>query len=157
MVRIRVCKETEIPLLKEMTAEAFEGVAIDHGIEQLFGTINGHDWRWRKMRHVEEDFHRDRHGIYVAESDSGELIGYVSSWCDREAGLGHIPNVVVKAGHRHQGIGRLLLMRILDHFREQGLTHAKIETLVQNETGRSLYQSVGFREAARQIHFAMKL
>jgi ribosomal protein S18 acetylase RimI-like enzyme len=39
----------------------------------------------------------------------------------------------------------------------QGLTHAKIETLVQNDVGNALYTSLGFREVARQIHFAMKL
>ena len=45
----------------------------------------------------------------------------------------------------------------LDRFRAAGLTHAKIETLVQNEVGKGLYESLGFREVARQIHFAMEL
>jgi ribosomal-protein-alanine N-acetyltransferase len=109
------------------------------------------------MRHLDEDLVRDPRGIFVAEADDGTVLGYVSSWCDREAGIGHIPNLVVAAGHRGRGIGRRLLEHILDHFRVQGLTHAKIETLVQNDVGNALYTSLGFREVARQIHFAMKL
>jgi ribosomal protein S18 acetylase RimI-like enzyme len=37
------------------------------------------------------------------------------------------------------------------------LTHARIETLVQNGVGNHLYTSIGFREVARQIHFAIDL
>jgi ribosomal protein S18 acetylase RimI-like enzyme len=157
MFRIRPGRSEELNHLKEMTAEAFDGVSIDQGIEREFGIVSGHDWRWRKMRHLDEDLSRDPRGIFVAEADDGTVLGYVSSWCDREAAIGHIPNLVVAAGHRGQGIGRRLLEYILDHFRAQGLTHAKIETLVQNDVGNALYTSLGFREVARQIHFAMKL
>ena len=34
---------------------------------------------------------------------------------------------------------------------------AKIETLDQNPIGQKLYPSLGFREVARQIHYAMRL
>jgi hypothetical protein len=37
------------------------------------------------------------------------------------------------------------------------MTVAKIETLEQNPIGRHLYPALGFREVARQIHFAMDL
>ena len=45
----------------------------------------------------------------------------------------------------------------LQHFRDCGLTHAKIETLEQNATGQHLYTSLGFREVARQIHYVADL
>ena len=35
--------------------------------------------------------------------------------------------------------------------------HAKIDTVVQNAVGIGLYTDLGFREVARQVHFAMKL
>jgi hypothetical protein len=34
---------------------------------------------------------------------------------------------------------------------------AKIETLDQNPVGQALYPSLGFKEVARQIHYAMRL
>lgn len=157
MIRIRSYTPSDLPMLREMTAEAFDGVSIDQGIDREFGPINGHDWRWRKMRHVDDDARRDPNGILIALSEADEIIGYVSTWCDHEGGIGHIPNLVVAAGQRGQGIGRTLLEHALDRFRQAGLTHAKIETLVQNDVGKGLYESLGFREVARQIHFAMEL
>jgi ribosomal protein S18 acetylase RimI-like enzyme len=37
------------------------------------------------------------------------------------------------------------------------MTQARIETLVQNEAGKSLYPSLGFEEIARQVHYCMDL
>jgi len=56
-----------------------------------------------------------------------------------------------------QGIGTLLIRYALDHFRSLGLTHARIETLQQNEIGQSLYPQLGFQEVARQIHYCLRL
>ena len=46
-----------------------------------------------------------------------------------------------------------MIQRVLDRFRASGLSHAKIETLAQNDVGHHLYTSIGFREVARQVHF----
>lgn len=153
---IRAFHPDDLPELKRITVAAFDGVSIDQGIERLFGEINGHDWQWRKARHLDDDVARHRSGIFVAEVD-GRVAGCVTTWLDREAGIGHIPNIAIDAPHRVQGMGRRLLEHALQYFREQGLTHAKIETLVQNEVGQHLYTSVGFREVARQIHFVAEL
>ena len=153
---IRPFRVDDLPALKRITVEAFAGVSIDEGMEQLFGEVNGRDWRWRKARHWDDDAACDAGGIFVAEVD-GRVVGGVTTWLDREAGIGHIPNIAVDATHRGQGLGRRLLEHALQHFRDSGLTHAKIETLVQNEIGRHLYASLGFREVARQIHLAAEL
>ena len=44
------------------------------------------------------------------------------------------------------GIGRRLIDHALDSFRAEGMTHAKIETLVTNDVGHGLYTSMGFEE-----------
>ena len=71
--------------------------------------------------------------------------------------MGLIPNLAVDSRQRGRGIGRKLIEFALNNFRESGLTHAKIETLDQNEIGQGLYPSLGFREVARQIHYCMAL
>lgn len=157
-IQIRLARAEDLSRLRGLTAESFGNVSIDHGIETLYGEINGRDWRWRKVRHVDDDFARDPDGLFVATDDiNGELVGYVSTWRDPAAGMGHIPNLVVSESRRREGIGRQLLHRALEHFRASGLSHARIETLVQNDAGRTLYESLGFREVARQIHFACEL
>lgn len=155
-ILIRPYQPDDLPTLTAIMVEAFEGVSIDFGIEEQFGPINGHDWKWRKARHLDEDVRRDAAGILVAES-AGQVIGFVSSWMDLEAGLGYIPNISLRPEYRGQGLGRLLLNAVLDRFREAGLSHAKIETLAQNAIGNHLYRAVGFVEVARQVHFVADL
>jgi ribosomal protein S18 acetylase RimI-like enzyme len=153
---IRAYLPADLPALKRITSEGFSGVSIDHGIEAVFGLLNGHDWRWRKERHIDADVLREPGGVFVAE-DSGYVVGYITTWQDREAGLGHIPNLAVAATHRNLGLGRTLIEHALAHFRAAGLSHAKIETLAQNAVGNHLYPSLGFVEVARQVHFVAQL
>lgn len=155
-MQIRPFQSSDLPRLREITADAFDGVSIDQGIEKKFGTINGHDWRWRKGRHVDEDADRDPQGIFVAEED-GKIVGCITTWMDLEAGIGHIPNIAFSPEARGKGYGRRLIEFALDRFTDHGLSHARIETLEQNEVGNHLYTSIGFQEVARQIHFAMDL
>jgi ribosomal protein S18 acetylase RimI-like enzyme len=157
MHSIRPYQPADLPALQNLTAAAFEGVSIDQGLEGEFGVIAGRDWRWRKMRHIAEDAAHDPAGILVMHTADGGIVGFISTWCDHEAGIGHIPNVVIAEGFRRTGCGRQLIEAALARFRELGLSHVRIETLVQNAAGHGLYESLGFREIARQIHFAMKL
>ncbi len=136
--------------------DAFDGVSIDQGMEAAFGPIAGHDWRWRKGRHFDDDVRRDPEGIIVA-AIADEPVGFISTWIDREAGIGHIPNLSLTPECRGKGVGRRLVELALQRFRDVGICHAKIETLVQNDVGNSLYTSLGFREVARQIHFVAEL
>ena len=47
---IRPYRESDRPVLRELTIAAFEGVSIDHNTDLLLGPIAGRDWRWRKAR-----------------------------------------------------------------------------------------------------------
>lgn len=156
MLTIRPHRPEELPRLRQILVEAFDGVSIDQGMQHLYGTIAGHDWQWRKGRHLDADLERDPEGVFTAEVD-GQVVGMITTALDREAGIGLVPNLVLVPEARGKGYGRRMLEFAFDRFRRAGLTHAKIETLVQNEVGRHLYESVGFREVARQIHFLAPL
>jgi len=155
-ITIRSFEHSDLEQIKEITVEAFNGVSIDLNIENLFGMINGHDWKWRKAQHLEKDAARESEGIFVAVVDE-KVVGYISTWHDMEAGIGNIPNLAVSAEFRGGGIGRKLIDHALARFRSLGLKAARIETLDQNEVGCKLYPSYGFREVARQIHFCKLL
>lgn len=155
-VSIRKFQPADLQPVKAITVEGFDGVSIDRNIEDRSGVINGRDWKWRKARHIDFDVARESDGLFVAEIE-GEVVGYISTWSDVEAGVGNIPNLAVSSEHRGAGIGRRLIETALDHFREQGLAYARIETLEQNAVGQNLYPSCGFEEIARQIHYGMPL
>lgn len=142
--------------MKQLTIESFAGVTIEENIEQAFGELNDHDWRWRKARHIEEDIAANPTGAFVAEAE-GRVIGYVTTVIDRVAGRGRIPNLAVAPDFRGAGLGRKLIERALDYFRAEKLAYAMIETMAQNDVGQHLYPACGFVEVARQVHFARKL
>jgi len=155
---IRPYRETDRSIVRELTAAAFEGVSIDHNLDQLLGPIAGRDWRWRKMRDIDRDLDLLGAELAVAEEHpSGVVVGYVTMQCDSVTRIGWIHNLAVSAGVRGQGLGRELIEHALSCFRAAGMTIAKIETLEQNLIGRHLYPSLGFVEIARQIHYAMPL
>jgi ribosomal protein S18 acetylase RimI-like enzyme len=155
---IRSFRETDRPALRDLTVAAFEGVSIDHNIDERFGPIAGRDWRWRKARDLDRDIDLFGSEIAVAEDDqTAAVLGYVTMHCDRDAKIGWIHNLAVSARARGHGLGRRLIEHALVHFRAAGMTVAKIETLDQNPIGSHLYPSIGFIEIARQIHYAMPL
>jgi ribosomal protein S18 acetylase RimI-like enzyme len=155
-MRLRSFLPGDLDALCRLTVDSFQGVSIDQNIERHFGPIHGHDWRWRKARHIKDDVEANPGGIFVAEED-GIILGYITTLLDAEAGIGRIPNLAVAAEARNRGLGRLLVERALDYFRSLGLTHARIETLDQNPVGQHLYPACGFKEVARQIHYLREL
>ncbi len=153
---IRCYSPADLEELKRITIEGFEGIAIDQNVERQLGILGGHDWRWRKARHVEEDVAANPQGVFVAEHE-GAVVGYVSTRIDHEAAKGRIPNLAVDSRVRNLGIGRKLIEYALEYMRQQGMAFAMIETMVNNPIGQHLYPSCGFVEAGRQIHYAVKL
>jgi ribosomal protein S18 acetylase RimI-like enzyme len=155
---IRPYRQTDRPAMVELTIAAFQGVSIDHNLDERLGPIAGRDWRWRKGRDIEQDIDTPGSELAVAEDQvSGEAVGYVTMAIDGETRIGWIHNLAVENDLRGQGLGRRLIEHALDRFRAAGMTVAKIETLEQNPIGRHLYPSLGFQEIARQIHYAMPL
>ena len=153
---IRPYRPEDLATIKQLTVAAFAGVTLEQSIESAFGILHGHDWRWRKARHLDDDAAANPAGIFVAEA-TGRVVGYVTTVIHREAGKGRIPNLAVAAEFRGHGLGRQLIEHALEYFRREGLAYAMIETMEQNEIGRHLYPACGFVEVARQVHFACKL
>ena len=155
-MHIRTYRPGDLAALCRLTVAAFDGVTLEQNLEACWGPIHGHDWRWRKARHIEDDVAVNPEGVFVAEAD-GVVVGYVTTRVDQLAGIGQIPNLAVAADQRNQGLGRLLIERALAYFRGLGLSHARIETLEQNPVGQYLYPACGFQEFGRQIHYALDL
>ena len=154
---IRTFNPEDLNTLKEITAICFDGVSIDQGIEAEFGLLGGHDWRWRKVRDIDVDVAGEgAQSVFVYEQEA-VIAGYITSRLDNKSKIGWIHNLAVLPAYQGRGIGTQLIEAALDRFRSQGMECAKIETLEQNPAGTKLYPSFGFREVARQIHYAMSL
>lgn len=153
---LRVYNPRDLERILDITVEAFDGVSIDQNIAKLLGANGSPGWEDLKRQAIREDIEANPDGIFVAEI-AGEVVGYITTRINMGALEGRIPNLAVDSRFRGLGIGRALIQKALDYFRSQGLRRARIETLEQNEIGRGLYPKMGFKEVARQIHYAMNL
>ncbi|HEY7116211.1 MAG TPA: GNAT family N-acetyltransferase [Tepidisphaeraceae bacterium] len=154
---IRAYQATDLARLQEITAQTFGPVSIDRNMETLLGPFGLGDWRDRKVAAIADDCRLQPDGVFVAQDPAGQIAGYVTTRLNPASGIGWIPNLAVDPAHQNKGLGRALLNHAIDFFRRCGMQVAKIETLEQNPIGQTLYPSLGFKEVARQIHFAMRL
>lgn len=155
-MHIRPYRPEDREILRDITARTFAEVSIDRNIEKQFGLINGTDWVWRKLRHIDGDCDAQPDGVLVAEED-GRVIGYITMRFDEATKVAWIPNMAVEPEFQGRGIGRQLILTALDWARQKGMKYAKIETLAQNPVGQHLYPSCGFKEVARQVHYFREL
>ena len=153
---IRPYRPNDLEPIKCLTVDAYAGVTLEQNVEEALGILRGHDWRWRKARHIDEDVASNPTGIFVGETKV-RIVGYITTQIDRESGKGRVPNLAVAAEFRGLGLGRQLIERALEYFRAEGLEYAVIETMAQNVAGNRVYPACGFVEVARQVHFARRL
>ena len=112
-VTLRSYRTDDRDTLQALTIEAFDGVTLEQNVEDALGILAGHDWTWRKAQHVDEDMKACPQGLFVAEY-YGEIVGYLSTRVDTDAGKGRIPNLVVAAEHRGHGLRRVLIEHALE-------------------------------------------
>lgn len=157
---LRPYQPSDLPRLQEITAATFGPVSIDGNMQKLLGQFGEGDapaWQTRKLAAIAQDCRAQPDGVFVACDDAGRIAGYITTRLDEQSRIGWIPNLAVDPAHQGKGLGRMLIQHALKFFRENGMQVAKIETLEQNPIGRALYPSLGFKEVARQIHYAMRL
>jgi RimJ/RimL family protein N-acetyltransferase len=96
----------------------------------------------------------ERGSLFVAELD-GEIVGYLGMEIPpyKVADLG----MLVKDGHRGQGIGSALLERAIEYAREQGCHKVALQHWPHNERARGLYEKYGFeQEGYLRRHYPRK-
>ena len=153
----RFFQSSDLAALQEITRLTFGPVSIDKNMESLFGSFGSGDWAERKVNAIAEDCRIQPDGVIVAVDSTGSIVGYVTTRLNSNSKVGWIPNLAVHPEHQGVGLGRRLLENAIEFLKNSGMEIAKIETLEQNPIGQGLYPSLGFKEVARQIHFAMRL
>lgn len=76
----------------------------------------------------------------------GQLAGYGGLWlCVDEA---HVTNVAIRKDLRGQGLGRRLMVDLLERAKDQGMTCSTLEVRASNEAALKLYERLGYQRAA---------
>ena len=89
------------------------------------------------------------HGHYlVAFAEDGALDGYAGLLAPEGGGQGDIQTIAVAPRARRHGLGRTLLLALVDEARRRGVTELFLEVRADNPVARTLYESLGFVEIA---------
>jgi len=155
-ILIQRATNNDLAIVIKLTLNAFEQVSFESNIESEFGLVNGTSWQDRKADHIRADY-RDPDGRVLLAKNAEQTIGFVSIRLNRTSKIGVIANLAVAATARNAGVGRMLIQAAIDEMKIECMKLARIETLEQNDIGRSLYPKLGFREIARQIYYCQEL
>lgn len=85
---------------------------------------------------------------WVLQDNRGVLLGYGVMRCSR--GWAHIMNLCVAPGRRRRGLGRMLLLHLLDQARSLGARQAWLEVRPTNVPAIRLYEQLGFQRKYRR-------
>ncbi|MBU2614148.1 MAG: GNAT family N-acetyltransferase [Elusimicrobiota bacterium] len=158
MLTIREFKSGDLEQVKKVAINAFadENVSFDYSAEKLFGKIGGTSWKQRKAEDVKNEVRNNPEGTVVAVID-GKVAGFATTSINKYSSVGRIINLGVDRKHHGKGIGKELIKKVLEYFKNKKVKFAKIETLATNKVGSNFYPKMGFKEITRQIHYLMKL
>ena len=93
----------------------------------------------------EEELAQNRLARYIVAEENGMIVGYAGTWLViNEA---HVTNVAVSSQRRREGIGRMLMQKLMELARENGMESMTLEVRVSNAAARHLYEQLGFVEA----------
>ncbi len=119
------------------------------------------DARWRsagdERRYIRALQRHPDAAVYVAELESGELVGRLSLMRDPHPSSSHVADLglMVAATHRRRGIGTALMRAAEDWANTAGVTKLELHVFPHNSGAIALYEKLGYeREGLRRGQYA---
>ena len=127
----------------------FEPLAEAHieAVVAIERVANGAPWSDRGFRNEIDH----RHGVFFVAIEGGEVVGYGGVWLVIDEA--HVVNVAVREDKRRQGIGRRLVLRLLQEAKASGMASASLEVRAGNVAAIALYEAMGFVATNRRKRY----
>jgi len=111
-------------------------------------------WEERKAKQNRDLFQEHPQGLWVLE-EAGDVFGFVTFLLYPGNGFGHIENNGVRPDRAGQGWGKFMYRYVLQHFRDEGLRFAHVETGLDpvHAPARRAYEGVGFDREVPSVHY----
>lgn len=118
----------------KMTAEHVDDIMV---IEKLSFTIP-----WSRDAFIEE-VTNNKFARYLCAKINDKVIGYAGFWkvCDE----GHITNIAVHPEFRNNKVGSILMERLLEMAKKEGVSAVTLEVRISNIPAQNLYKKYGFK------------
>ena len=139
-------------------AEALTAIAAAVGGEEERWLLATAEWRpvAQERRYLRAVRSSPNAAVFVAEAPDGELVGRLSLARDAHPASAHVADlgIMIAAGRRRQGIGRLMLAHAVAWARGAGVSKLELHVVPWNEPAIKLYEAFGFeREGFRKAHY----
>jgi len=98
----------------------------------------------------------DRHGYYLVAFPPGQpdrVDAYAGLRAPQRAPQADIQTIAVTEGARRQGLGRVLMLRMIEEARDRGASELFLEVRADNPGAQALYESLGFEQIAVRPHY----
>ncbi len=153
-LQFRLADPGDYETIENLCIDAFEKITWAKKADEIFGPLNGKDWRERWRARFAKAFATQY--VLVGEEE-GEIAAFASGTIDPDTRLGYIDLLAVDRRFQGKGYGRTMLRGMLAWMKQRGAVHAHLECLADNEAGNALYRSEGFTEIARSIRWFIKI
>jgi ribosomal-protein-alanine N-acetyltransferase len=88
------------------------------------------------------------HGVFLVAILEGQVVGYGGTWLVIDEA--HITTVAVAPEHQRKGIGRRLMVELLERAKAAGMLCSSLEVRAGNEAGIQLYERLGYAVTTRR-------
>lgn len=126
-----------------MKGASFLPLAKEHipPIMEIESEANGSPWSERSF--LQEIGHGPSE--FIVAKFQGEIVGYAGAWI--VADECHVTTVAVAPSHRRQGLGRKLMVELLERAGKRGAVCATLEVRAGNTAAVKMYEGLGFVSA----------
>lgn len=98
----------------------------------------------------------DRNGYYLVAfppDDPSRVEAYAGLRAPQRAPQADIQTIAVVESARRAGLGRVLMLRLIDKARQRGATELFLEVRADNPGAQALYLALGFEQIARRPNY----
>jgi ribosomal protein S18 acetylase RimI-like enzyme len=159
-VVLRLARANDMHQIDEITIICYTAIAESY--IQMLGPdcyeVVKHDphltWQERKTGQNHRLFADHPDWVWVLEND-GRIIGFITFYLVPKQGYGHIDNNGVHPDYAGQGWGKFMYQQVLEHFRQEGLSYAHVDTGLDDAhiPARRAYESVGFNRRVPIVEY----
>lgn len=159
-VLLRRARAEDLPRIDELTVICYTPINDSYAAmlgEECYRRVRPNPeltWEQRKTGQNRELFAEHADWVWVLE-EQGHIFGYITFYLLLQRGYGHIDNNGVHPGYAGKGWGKFMYQQVLQHFRDEGLRYAHVDTGLDDAhiPARRAYEAVGFDRRAPAVDY----
>jgi ribosomal protein S18 acetylase RimI-like enzyme len=161
MIRIRPYKASDLPHLMDIGNRAWRPIRAE--VRKVLGdrmyAVIQPDPEQSKGEQIKAHADQWPDWVWVAETEEGCVVGFVTFHVDTDKRVAEILNNAVDPDCGLKGVGQMMYRSVLDSFRTQGVWVVKVDTGLDDAhaPARRAYERLGFRHRLEHVTYYMDL